>query len=226
MTSNPATHPNRTPQPARPYRSWPARLLAAGQRRSLTAAVHTLTAALAAFLVIVVCPVWHSGPPPCRRPGGPIGNGEALMATGIAMNIPENGIIIGLAAAMGETGLRNLANPNVPASLSAAHDGLTVNAQAVGILQQGPSWGSPSELMSPAVAAGKFFTALRAVNDWQAMPPQQVAGIVARSAFPGASPADVSAARQFYRDHLDAVRAPRCPRAAGQVAAIPIGARA
>ncbi len=141
-------------------------------RRRFAAAVLTLDAVLAALLVIGVASPTPPGAPPatveCHSLGtGPVDNGEAVMATGIAMNIPENGIIIALAAAIHETGMRNLANPNVPASLTVAHDGLAVDHQAVGILAQDPESDAPSELMSPAVAAEKFFTRMRGVNGWE-----------------------------------------------------------
>jgi hypothetical protein len=216
-------------QVAQRNRSWRHCVSSVVHRRRFAAAVLTLDAVLAALLVIGVASPTPPGAPPatveCHSSGtGPVDNGEALMATGIAMNIPENGIIIALAAAIHETGMRNLANPNVPASLTVAHDGLAVDHQAVGILAQDPESDAPSELMSPAVAAEKFFTRMRGVSGWEAMPPQQVAGIVARSAFPDAYADDAPAAQQFYRGHLDEVRAQRCRHVEAQTAADLVGA--
>lgn len=48
---------------------------------------------------------------------GPVNNGKAVIAAGLQMKVPEKGIIIGLAVGMEESGLRNLANSNVPESL-------------------------------------------------------------------------------------------------------------
>jgi hypothetical protein len=55
---------------------------------------------------------------------GPVNNGKAVIAAGLQMKIPEKGIIIGLTTALQESGLRNLANPNVAASLAIPHEGL------------------------------------------------------------------------------------------------------
>ena len=158
----------------------------------------------------------HTAPdqaaPVCLAFGpGPVNNGKAVIAAGVTMDIPEEGIVAGLTAAMQETDLLNLANPNVPDSLVAANDGLAVDQQAVGILQQTAAWGSAGDRMSPATAAAKFFTSMRDVDDWEAMPAAELAGIVQRSAWPDAYADEVPAARQFYRDHIGEVMAAQCP---------------
>ena len=118
------------------------------------------------------------------------------------MKIPEKGIIIGLATALQESGLRNLANPNIAASLAIPHEGLGHDHLSVGIMQQQPWWGSLRDLMTPGVAAQKFFTALLKIGGWQNMAPTVAAQSVQHSQFPDAYADDVAAATLFYRQHL------------------------
>lgn len=132
---------------------------------------------------------------------GPVNNGKALIAAGLQMKIPEKGIIIGLAAALQESGLRNLANTNVPASLSIPNEGIGHDHQSVGIFQQQPWWGPLKDLMTPRIAALKFFQALLKVGGWQQMTPTVAAQAVLRSEFPDAYADDVPAAAMFYRKH-------------------------
>src|SRR5262245_8446626 len=75
-------------------------------------------------------PPWPRWPCPAASP-----------RPGVALDIPKDGIVAGLTAATRETGLRNLANPNVPESLAVAHDGLAVDHNSVAILAQTPWWG-------------------------------------------------------------------------------------
>ncbi|AGB27302.1 NlpC/P60 family protein [Mycobacterium avium subsp. hominissuis] len=138
---------------------------------------------------------------------GPVNNGKAVIAAGIRMNIPEKGIIVALATALQESGLRNLANPNVPASMAIPHEGVGHDHLSVGIMQQQPWWGNLRDLMTPAVAAQKFFSALLKVGGWQNMAPTVAAQAVQRSAFPDAYADDVAAATVFYRQHLREVMA-------------------
>lgn len=138
---------------------------------------------------------------------GPVNNGKAVIATGLRMKIPEKGIIVGLATALQESGLRNLANPNVPESMTIPHEGVGQDHQSVGIFQQQPWWGSIKDLMTPGVAAQKFFTKLLTVGGWQAMAPTQAAQAVQRSSFPDAYADDVPVATLFYRQHVAEVTA-------------------
>jgi hypothetical protein len=154
---------------------------------------------------------------------GPVNNGKAVIAAGLAMGVPEQGIVTGLTAAMQETELRNLANPNVSDSLAAAHDGLAVDHQAVGILQQGATWGSAEERMAPAVAAEKFYTAMRSVDGWEQMAPAELAALVQRSAWPDGYLDEVAPAREFYRSYIGEVQVAHCS-AGGAADAALVGA--
>ncbi|MFV8227422.1 C40 family peptidase [Mycolicibacterium fortuitum] len=138
---------------------------------------------------------------------GPINNGKAVIATGLQMKIPEKGIIVALATGLQESGLRNLANPKVPESEQYPHEGEGHDHLSVGIMQQQPWWGTIRELMTPGVAAQKFYLALLKVGGWQNMAPTVAAQSVQRSAFPDAYADDVSAATLFYRQHLHEVQA-------------------
>lgn len=142
---------------------------------------------------------------------GPINNGKAVIATGLAMRIPEKGIIIALATAMQESSLRNLANPNVPESLRIPNEGLGHDHESVGIFQQQPWWGAITELMNPSISARKFYEKLLKVGGWQQMAPTVAAQSVQRSAFPDAYADDVPAATLFYRQHLNEVLAAAGP---------------
>ena len=144
---------------------------------------------------------------------GPINNGKAVIAAGLQMKIPERGIIIGLATAMQESGLRNLANPNVPESLTFPSEGKGHDQQSVGIFQQQPWWGTIRDLMTPRIAALKFFAALLKVGGWQQMAPTVAAQAVQQSAFPDAFADDVPVAALFYRKHLQEVMAAAGPGA-------------
>lgn len=209
-----------------------------GHRRKVYAALALLAPfALTAFLVMFVL-LANGGIPPasglsaqCQQQlkskginadtavsfgPGPVNNGKAVIAAGIAMNVPEKGIIIGLAVAMEESGLQNLANSNVPESLRIPHDGVGHDHQSVGIMQQQPWWGAIRDLMTPRIAAQKFFSALLKIGGWQNMAPTAAAQAVQRSGFPDAYAEHVAAARIFYRKHLAEVT-----RAAGPGAATP-----
>jgi hypothetical protein len=198
----------------------------AGRRRirRLLFAVLAALAVTATALVLIATPPHSSqqSAPVCLAFGpGPVNNGKAVIAAGVTMDVPKEAIVAGLAAAMQETELLNLANPNVPDSLVAASDGLGVDQQGVGILQQTAAWGSAGDRMSPAAAAAKFFTSMRDVDGWEAMPAAELAGIVQRSAWPHAYLDEVPAARQFYRAHLGEVLATQCtPRPAETAGAV------
>ena len=144
---------------------------------------------------------------------GPVNNGKAVIAAGVAMDVPEEGIVAALAAAMQDTDLLNRANRHTRLRIPGCrdNDGLGVDRQAVGILQQGATWGAAGDRMSPATAAEMFFTSTRDIDGWDAMSPAELAGLVRRSAFPDAYADEVPAARQFHRGHLVEVITAQCP---------------
>ncbi len=169
-------------------------------------------------------------PPPPRAPAagaaqlasdpGPAGGGglsagqlavaNAIVGAGKGMNVPENGIIVALATAQTESGLRNLANDgtdprlepdqkDVSRSLQLPHDGVGHDHGSVNEFQQQyPWWGSLEELMTPAIAAQKFYAKLLMVPGWAQMPVPVAAQTVQQSANPGAYAAAETTARAVY----------------------------
>jgi len=91
-------------------------------------------------------------PDATRRPTGTaialtgdmLTNAEAVAAVAVALDVPQDGLVIALAAAMQDSSLRNLD--------FGEDDGL-------GLFQQGPSrgWGAGTELLDPRRAALAFF---------------------------------------------------------------------
>lgn len=157
---------------------------------------------------------------PAQSTTGREANGLAVIETGLRMQIPTKGIVIGLTAAQQETGLLNLANPAVTASLALPNDGLAPMGHTIGVFMQGPTWGSVTERMTPSVAAEKFFTALNAMPGWQDLPEAEVIQAVQRTATPAAYTAKVTEAQAFFGEHRQtAQRAIACVAAAQRTGA-------
>jgi cell wall-associated NlpC family hydrolase len=100
-------------------------------------------------------------------------NAKVIIEVGAGMSVPRRGIVIALATAMQESGLRNL---------SYGH------ADSVGLFQQRPSqgWGSVAQLTDPPTSARKFYDALLTVRNWSNLDLAVAAQAVQRSAFPDA----------------------------------------
>ena len=98
--------------------------------------------------------------------------------------MPAQGQVIALAAALQESGLRNLAHGD---------------RDSLGLFQQRPSqgWGTPIQIRTPTYAATRFYQALLAVPDWQQLPLTAAAQAVQHSAHPTAYAQHESAARQI-----------------------------
>ena len=110
--------------------------------------------------------------------GGPttgdmLGNARVIANVGRQLGFGRNGIVVALATALQESGLRNLNYGD---------------RDSLGVFQQRPSmgWGSPSQLLNVSYAASKFFSALRGVRGWESLPVTVAAQRVQRSAFPDA----------------------------------------
>jgi hypothetical protein len=100
-------------------------------------------------------------------------NAAVIVTVGAELKVPPRGWVIALATAMQESTLRNLPGGD---------------RDSVGLFQQRPSqgWGTPAQLRDPRYAAAKFYTALLAVEGWQAMALTDAAQAVQRSAYPDA----------------------------------------
>jgi hypothetical protein len=142
-------------------------------------------------LAVLVGLAWSTGPSPhagavtaapgrCTIAGAPftLTHEQAANATTIAVvararHLPTRALVIALATAKQESGLRNL------------HYG---DRDSLGLFQQRPSqgWGTPAQILDPEYAAGRFFDHLVQVPHWQTRPVTEAAQVVQRSAYGGA----------------------------------------
>ncbi|WP_282697838.1 C40 family peptidase [Streptomyces sp. CC208A] len=106
-------------------------------------------------------------------PGEQIPHAKTIVATGVAMKVPERGQVVALATAIQESRLRNLRYGD---------------RDSLGLFQQRPSqgWGTPEEILDPVHAATRFYEGLLKVAGWQQMTLTQAAQAVQLSGFPDA----------------------------------------
>lgn len=126
-------------------------------------------------------PIGAGGVSPASLSTEQTANARTIIDVGKADNVPAYGWVIAVAAAMTESGLRNLDHGD---------------RDSVGLFQQRPSqgWGSPAEIMDPAYASAAFYggpnppanRGLRDIAGWQQMDVATAAQAVQRSAFPTA----------------------------------------
>lgn len=104
-------------------------------------------------------------------------NATTIVQVGLAMGIPERGLVIALATAMQESKLYNL-----------GHLGANNDHDSLGLFQQRPSmgWGSEAQVTDPVYSATAFYLALQRVPGWESMELTVAAQSVQRSAFPNA----------------------------------------
>ncbi len=111
-------------------------------------------------------------------------NARLIIQTGQRLGVPDRGIVIALAAAMQESGLRNLDYGD---------------RDSLGLFQQRPStgWGTPAQVLDPGYAAELFYggpsnpnagrtRGLLDIPGWQSMTVAQAAQAVQISAYPDA----------------------------------------
>jgi LysM repeat protein len=123
-------------------------------------------------------------------------NASAIIAVGKKLGVPDYGIIIALAAAAQESGLRNLSGGDL---------------DSVGLFQQRPStgWGTPAQLQNTTYASELFFggpsnpnkgktRGLLDIKGWQSMTLTQAAQAVQISAYPTAYAKWETSARAWY----------------------------
>ncbi|MFI7488714.1 hypothetical protein ACIBXA_10075 [Micromonospora echinaurantiaca] len=105
--------------------------------------------------------------------GDQMANAATIAAIGIQRKMPERAVVVALATAYQESGLRNL-------------DG--GDRDSIGLFQQRPSqgWGTPAQIRDPRYAANRFYAALKKVRGWERMRVTDAAQKVQRSAFPEA----------------------------------------
>jgi cell wall-associated NlpC family hydrolase len=100
-------------------------------------------------------------------------NAATIVAVGKQMNVPEQGWVIAVAAAIQESGLRN---PDYG------------DRDSLGLFQQRPSqgWGTPAQIMDPTYAATQFYHHLLTVDSWQHLSVNDAAQAVQGSGTPTA----------------------------------------
>ncbi|WP_199584212.1 hypothetical protein [Blastococcus sp. TF02A-30] len=98
-------------------------------------------------------------------------NATTIARVGRDRGLPDRAIVIALATAQQESGLRNLDYGD---------------RDSLGLFQQRPSqgWGSPAQVQDPVYAAGIFYDRLVQVPGWETGELTLVADAVQRSAFP------------------------------------------
>jgi murein DD-endopeptidase MepM/ murein hydrolase activator NlpD len=138
-----------------------------------------------------------------------LANANAIITEGLRMHVPSKGIVIALATASQESHFTNYANDGrggdllsvqdgIAASLSLPHEAVGTDHGSLGVFQQQwPWWGSMRELMTPAVAAQKFYRALLSMPAWQSEPVTFAAQSVQASAHPEAYADDEPLAREL-----------------------------
>jgi hypothetical protein len=96
---------------------------------------------------------------------------DAATIAGVALRLglPDHAVTIALAAALQESKLYNLDYGD---------------RDSIGVFQQRPSqgWGTPTQLLDPAFAAGAFYSHLARIDGWQQMPISTAAQLVQHSA--------------------------------------------
>ena len=141
--------------------------------------------AILVAVAVIVGVAWdgqrHPAPPPaaqCSVPGTTYtltgeqaGNAETIARVAHDRGLPDRAVVIALATAMQESGLRNLPYGD---------------RDSLGLFQQRPSqgWGTPAQVQDPEYAAGRFYDHLVQVPNWQTGDLTTVADTVQRSAFP------------------------------------------
>ena len=100
-------------------------------------------------------------------------NASIIAAVASTKKLPDHAVTVALAAALQESGLRNLPYGDL---------------DSVGLFQERPSqgWGTTEQILQPAYAAGAFYDRLARVPGWESMPVTQAAQAVEQSAAPNA----------------------------------------
>jgi hypothetical protein len=142
--------------------------------------------AVTAVIALVVARMWPSThaavTPECQARGAAgtfvLSADQAAYATTIAavgkrLGLPDHAVSVALAAALQESGLRNLPGGD---------------RDSIGLFQQRPSqgWGTPQQIADPIYAATAFYDHLAQVPDWEARSVTDAAQAVQHSAAPNA----------------------------------------
>jgi len=122
-----------------------------------------------------------------------ITNAATIVAVGKQLNVPLQGWVVAITAAITESRMRNLNYGD---------------RDSLGLFQQRPSqgWGTPTQILNPSHSATQFYRHLLALPNWQQMTVNDAAQAVQRSATPSAYAAHEPAARAL----VNTVQAATC----------------
>lgn len=131
---------------------------------------------------VLVGVAWNQGATPpsgaCTLPGSgvsvtpeQIDNARTIAQVARDRGLPDRAVVIALATAQQESGLRNLDYGD---------------RDSLGLFQQRPSqgWGTETQVQDPVYAAGKFYDWLVTVPGWETGRLTEVAQAVQRSGYP------------------------------------------
>lgn len=132
--------------------------------------------------------------------GDQMTNAATIVAVGKDMNVPEQGWVVAIAAAIQESSLHNLDHGD---------------RDSLGLFQERPSqgWGQPAQIMDPNYSARMFYQHLLAIPGWQNMSINDAAQAVERSGFPDAYGRHEQAAREV----VGAVKGSTCTSGNGSL---------
>jgi hypothetical protein len=116
-------------------------------------------------------PTWQGSVPRFRSEQ--LTNAATIVAVGTQLAVPPQGLVVALAAALTESGLRNLNYGD---------------RDSLGLFQQRPSqgWGTPTQILNPTYSATQFYRHLLALPRWQQMSVNNAAQAVQHSGTPTA----------------------------------------
>lgn len=116
---------------------------------------------------------------------GQMSNAAIISRTAKTMGATPRDTEIAFMTGFVESSIRNLANPNVPESMTLPHQGTGTDHDSVGIYQQRNSWGSAADRLNPATTTRLFLNRLLGLgNSRLGMTMGQAAQTVQVSAFP------------------------------------------
>jgi len=144
----------------------------------------TVASAIAALAVVVLIPAGLAKPPEpvCAQRwealpdsgiagwhGEQLQNAATIVLTAESLGFDQQGQLLGVMTAMGESSLRNIDYGDWETIGFTNPDGSRTTS--VGLFQQQTWWGSVEERMDPATAATLFYTRLGRLDGWQQMEP-------------------------------------------------------
>ena len=115
--------------------------------------------------------------------GEQLENAAVIVSTATAHGFEQDGQILGIMAAMGESSLHNIDYGDWETSGVTNPDGSRTSS--IGLFQQQDWWGSVEERMDPATAASLFYARLARLDGWAQMEPTDAIHRVQLNADPG-----------------------------------------